>query len=440
MNKKQPIDLLVTASWVIPVIPKKAVYQDYAIAINQQKIVGLCPLSEAKQNYHYSERVDLSGQVVMPGLINAHGHIPMSLFRGMADDYELMTWLKQYIWPAEQKWLSEAFVHDGAQLAMAEMLLSGTTCFHDMYLFPEATAQISDQVGMRTLITPVIFDFPSAWGAGPDDYIAKALNLFSIYKDSPFVSIGFGPHAPYTVGDKTLERVAETAEKLDMIVQMHVHETADEVETAIKETGLRPLQRLQKLGLLSSRFQAVHMTQIDEVDIPLLMNSGSHVIHCPESNLKLASGFCPTHQLMEAGVNVALGSDGAASNNDLDLFGELKTAALIAKAVTGDATALDAHTALSMATVNGAVAMGISDKVGSIEVGKEADLIAVDLSHVSSQPVYDPASLLVYGNCGHKVSHVWIAGQCQVKEGELTHFDWTELCNRAQSWQQKIVA
>jgi 5-methylthioadenosine/S-adenosylhomocysteine deaminase len=442
MNKLTPApqtaDHLISASWIIPVIPKGQVLENHAIIIKDQTIIDILPIDQAKQDYLPAKQTHLPGQALLPGLINAHGHAPMALFRGMADDFELMDWLEHHIWPAEHKWVDAQFVHDGAELAIAEMLMSGTTCFHDMYFYPEVTAKLAHSTGIRALITFPVFDFPSAWGQGPDDYIHKGLQLFDDFKHSQYVNIGFGPHAPYTISNEPLQRIATYAAELDMVVQMHLHETAFEVETALRETGKRPIQRLHDLGLLGPRFQGVHMTQLNQDDIALLKSTGSHVIHCPESNLKLASGFCPVQQLLSSDINVALGTDGAASNNDLDLFGELKTAALIAKAVANDATAVDAHTALAMATIHGAIAMGIEDQTGSLEFGKQADIIAVDLSHLSSQPVYDPTSHLAYANCGHQVSHVWIAGHCQLQNGKLTGLNQTDIREKAQAWQQKI--
>lgn len=434
------IDHLITAEWVIPVVPRNQVLHHHAIAISDNKIVGLCPIDQAEQLFAWQNRTDLGEQVLLPGLINAHGHSAMSLFRGMADDFALMDWLENHIWPAEQQWVDADFVRNGVELAIAEMLLSGTTCFHDMYFFPEVTAKVAEENDIKALVTFPIFDFPSAWGSGPDDYFAKGTALIEQYQNHPLVQIGFGPHAPYTVGDDALQKLAELSNKHRVPVQMHVHETAFEVQSAIEATGIRPLQRLHDLGLLNERFQAVHMTQISDSDIELLKKTSSHIIHCPESNLKLASGFSPIQQLLDAGVNVAIGTDGAASNNDLDLFGEIKTAALVAKAVASDATALNAHQALQMATINGAKAMGIEDKTGSLEIGKQADIVAVDLSSLSMQPLYDPTSHLVYANAGSQVSHVWVDGKALVKDGQLTQMDTESIKQKARQWQQKIHA
>ncbi|WP_330926989.1 TRZ/ATZ family hydrolase [Candidatus Sororendozoicomonas aggregata] len=438
MTTKTTIDHLITASWVVPVIPEKTIYSDYAIAVHNGRIAGLTPIAEAEELYTYHHRTNLPNQAIIPGLINAHGHASMSLLRGFADDHPLQTWLQDYIWPVEGKWVSEEFVHDGTELAMGEMLLSGTTCFHDMYFFPEKVGRLAERVGTRSFITPNIFDLPCAWGSGPDDYLQKTQQTIDEFKGSELVKIGIGPHAPYTVSDPVLEKVIAKAADNDLIIQMHVHETQGEVVDAIRDHGQRPLKRLANLGMLNDRFQLVHMTALNADDFQLLEGSGSHVVHCPESNLKLASGFCPVQKLMDAGVNVALGTDGAASNNDLNLLSEAQTAALLAKAVAGDATAVSAHKALAMATINGAKAMGLEQETGSLEPGKSADLVAIDLSGLPFQPLYEPVSQIIYTGGSHQVSHVWIRGKCQVKNRQLQTLDTEKLMNTARRWKGKI--
>lgn len=440
MDNMKTVETLIYAEWIIPIVPHDCILTKHAIAINDNKIIDILPTEKAKQHYQANNTLELPNQVLMPGLINSHGHAAMTLFRGLADDYPLMTWLEEYIWPAEQKWVNEDFVKDGTELAIAEMLRSGTTCFSDMYFFPNKTAEAAHHAGIRAQITFPVFDFPSAWGLDANDYIHKGLQLRDDFKHSQYIDIGFGPHAPYTVADKALQRVAMYAAELDSIVHMHLHETAHEVQDALKQNGERPLQRMNKLGLLSPRMQCVHMTELNDNDIELIVSSGAHIIHCPESNLKLASGFCPVDKLLKAGINVALGTDGAASNNGLDMFSELRSAAMLAKAVAGDATAVPAHQALRMATINGAIAMGMQDKIGSLEAGKEADIISIDLSDVESHPIYDPASHLVYTQCGHRVSNVWIAGKQVLAERQPTGLNLIELSEKATLWRDKIAA
>lgn len=433
-----PIDLLINARWIIPVVPANRILNDCAIAIHEGRIIAILPQEEANKRYVATHTENADEHVVIPGLINAHGHAAMSLLRGFADDKPLAEWLNNHIWPLEKQWVDEEFVRDGAELAIAEMIKSGTTCFSDMYFFPEQTAQAALDAQIRCQITFPILDFPTSWGTGPDDYFTKGLELHDNFQANPLIRIGFGPHAPYTVGDETLKKIAVLSQEMDVPIHIHLHETADEIEESIAKYGTRPTQRLMDLGLLSPLTQCVHMTQINDIDIAILQQSGAHVIHCPESNLKLASGFCPIDKLLNANINVALGTDGAASNNDLDLFSELKTAALLAKAVSNNASALDAHSALRMATLNGAKAMGIDDQVGSLEVGKQADITAIKMSDIELQPLYNLASQLIYTHSGHRVSHVWVNGKCLLENYELQTINERELKQKVRHWQEKI--
>ena len=432
------IDLLINSRWIIPVVPENRIFENCALAVDQQKIVGIYPQAEASSKFVADSVVDLGEHIVMPGLVNAHGHAAMSLLRGYADDLPLRPWLEEHIWPVEARVLSEQFVADGTDLAMAEMIKTGTTCFADMYFFADSVAEQVRRSGMRSQVGFTIFDFPTAGGKDPDDYIHKGLQLRDSYKGDELIKIACAPHAPYTVGDDTMRRIATYANELDMAVHIHCHETAQEVRDSLKLYSCRPLQRLDDLGILLPQTQLVHMTQIDQDDIRLIQDNNCHVVHCPESNLKLASGFCPGGKLIDAGINVAIGTDGAASNNDLDLFGELKTAALLAKAVAGDAAMLDAHAALRMATINGAKALGWEDQTGSLEAGKSADIIAVEISSLSQKPLYNPASQLVYSNAGSQVTHSWVAGKALLKERALMTLDEQNLIRRADAWRNQI--
>lgn len=431
-------DSLIIARWIIPVRPVGTVFEDHAIAISNGDIIDILPRAEAGQRYTAAQTIELDEHVLCPGLINSHGHAAMSLFRGMADDQPLQAWLEQHIWPAEAQWVSEEFVRDGSQLAVAEMLRSGTTTFSDMYFFPNVVAKVASDAGMRAQITSPVFDFPTIWGQDPDEYIRKGLEVRDDFKHSELIDVVFGPHAPYTVGDEPLRRIAMLAAELDTNIHIHVHETAEEVAEAVEQTGTRPLARLDELGILTPRTQLVHMTALTEDDIERVRLSGAHVVHCPQSNLKLASGYCPVQTLIDAGINIALGTDGAASNNSLDMFSEMRTAALLAKAVAADASALNDWQALEAATLGGARAMGIDNKVGSLEVGKQADIIAIDFSAIEQQPVYQPISQLVYTHCGHRVKHSWIAGEQVLKDRQPTKLDLTEIANKAKRWRNKI--
>lgn len=432
------VDTRINARWLIPIEPANTVLDHQALLIQGDRIAAIVPQHEADHRYRARETIDLPHHVAMPGLINMHGHAAMSLFRGLADDLPLMTWLNDHIWPAEGQFVSADFIADGTSLAIAEMLRTGTTTFSDMYFFPEVSATVAHDVGIRAQICFPLMDMPTMWGSGPDEYLAKGEALIRQWQGDPWIMPAIGPHAPYTVSDEPLTRAIQLSRDLDARIQLHLHETAFEVADAVEKSGKRPLNRMADLGLLTASTQCVHMTQISDSDLDTLTNTGVHIIHCPESNLKLASGLCPIETLSQAGLNVAIGTDGAASNNNLDLFGELNTAALLAKVVTGDAAALSAHRALAMATINGARALGREHELGSLEAGKLADVIAIDLSDPFIQPVYDPASHLVYSNHGRQVSHSWIGGVPQVQEGRLTRVDVPDLMLRVQNWSEQI--
>ncbi|MBY6189680.1 TRZ/ATZ family hydrolase [Microbulbifer agarilyticus] len=438
-NKKQTVDTLIHARWIIPVVPEQRVYENCSLAIKDGAISAILPSDEARARFTANEIHELDNQLVIPGLINTHNHAAMSLLRGFADDQPLMTWLEKHIWPAEQKWVSPEFVSDGTRLSIAEMLRSGTTTFSDQYFFPEATAAAAREAGIRAQIAFPIIDFPNAWSRNGFDAIDKGLALRDDYRSHSRIGLAFAPHAPYTVGDDTLQKIAVYADELGMPVQMHLHETAGEVEKAVADTGLRPIERLHKLGLLSPQFLSVHMTALNDADIALISKTGAHVSHCPRSNLKLASGFTPVAKLLDADINVSIGTDGPASNNGIDMLMETNTAALLAKAVSGDASALPAHQALAMATINGARALGIDDVTGSLEIGKAADLCAIDLDALEQQPLHDPTSQLIYTANGHNVRNVWVAGKQLLKDRVLTTMNEAEVKQRAEIWRDRIA-
>jgi 5-methylthioadenosine/S-adenosylhomocysteine deaminase len=431
------VDTLINAGWIVTVDTHKNVLSQHSLAITDGRITAILPWEEAKL-FDASEVIDLPQQVLMPGLINAHGHSAMTLFRGMADDLPLMTWLQEHIWPAEGQWVNEAFVADGTELAIAEMLKTGTTCFSDMYFFPEVAANVASNAHIRAQFCGPVLDFPTTWAQNANEYIDKCQTLHASFEQHSLVTTGFGPHAPYTVSDEPLVKIGELSKTMNCKVQIHLHETAFEVTDAVEKTGKRPTQRLHDLGLLNSNLQVVHLTQANDVDIKLLSENKVSVVHCPESNLKLASGMCPVEKLRLANINVCLGTDGAASNNDLNMFGEMRTAAMLGKAVAGDAAAMPAHYILEMATINGAKALGLDKEVGSLEVGKAADIISVDFSAVECQPIYDPVSHLVYVTGADKVKNVWVNGRQQVNQGKLCHIDEQALITKIQAWSHKI--
>lgn len=436
MDSDNSIDLLIEPRWIIPMTAGARVLQAHCVAINNGRIVDIVPTHQ--QRYQPRQHVKLEQHAVLPGLINTHTHSAMSLLRGYADDMALKPWLETAIWPAEAKHADVRFVVAGTQLAAAEYIQSGTTTFVDMYFFPDKVAQQAQQTGLRTCVGFPVMEFPTAWAQGPDDYLHKGMALCDEFKNDPLVSILFGPHAPYTVADETWRKIRMYADELELPVQAHINETQGEVHESLAQYQVKPLQRLDQLGMLTPDLMAVHMTALDDEDIELIANRGIHVVHCPESNLKLASGFCPVGRLQSAGVNVTLGTDGAASNNDLSLLNEMRTAALLAKAVAEDATAVDAYSALQMATINAAKALQLDDTIGSIEIGKAADLIAIDLDQVNTQPLYDPIAQIVYAANDRQITHSWVAGRCLMQERTLQTLNTAQLLTQAREWQQKI--
>jgi 5-methylthioadenosine/S-adenosylhomocysteine deaminase len=432
-------DFLVHPEWLIPMTEKGLILSGYSMAIGQGKILAIDTRDALASRCQARREIDLPRQVLIPGLINAHGHSPMTLFRGFADDMPLQPWLEEKIWPAEGRWVSEKFVRDGAMLAIAEMLLSGTTAFTDMYFFPDEIARAALEANIRVQLASPILDFPTIWAQDADEYIRKTTELNDRYKNNNHVKVAFGPHAPYTVSDAPLKHISTLANELDLPIHIHVHENAQEVEQAVRQTGIRPLQRLEELGLISQLLQCVHATQLTEDEIELLASNGATVIHCPASNAKLASGQCPASTIMAAGINLCLGTDGAASNNELNMIQEMRMAALFGKVSTNDAASMSAWDVLGMATVNGARAMGREDTLGTLEVGKAADCVAIDLDHLNSMPTYDPVSTLVYSARGSQVSHVWVDGRLNVDQGELVSLDKAELLAVAARWQRKIL-
>ncbi|HEX5961042.1 MAG TPA: TRZ/ATZ family hydrolase [Rhodanobacteraceae bacterium] len=440
MTSPRPIDLLLSARWIVPVEPDRVVLEKHAVAIDAGAIVEVLPIVDAAAKYVPRERVDLPEHALIPGLVNAHTHNPMTLLRGLADDLPLMTWLQEHIWPVEAKVIGSEFVRDGVELAIAEMLRGGTTCCNENYFFPDTQAATYKAHGFRAMVGLPIIEFPSAWAKDRDEYFERALAVHDRYRSDPLVGTTFGPHAPYTVSDASFERIRTLSDQLDLPVHLHLMETAREVEDSKREHGLRPMQRLQKLGLVNDRLIAVHMTQASGAEIELCAAAGMSVVHCPESNLKLASGFCPAEKMRRAGVNLALGTDGPASNNDLDMFGELRTAALLAKGVAGDAAVFDDAFALRAATLNGARAIGLGDRIGSIEAGKRADLAAVRLDEVETQPLYNVVSHLAYAVSRRQVSDVWIDGDRKLADGALVDFDLAGVLEKARRWRERIAA
>jgi len=427
-------DLLVSAPWILPVAPDNTILQDHCLVVDGNAIIDLGERARMLAKYQPSELLDLDNHIVMPGLINAHGHAAMSLLRGAGEDQPLSQWLNETIWPMEARLVNAEFVRLGTELAIVEMLLSGTTTFSDMYFFPEVAAQVSAELGMRAQIAFPLIEFANVWSENVTDALHKGLALNDSYRHHELINVALGPHSAYSLSAKEMERVGMYAHELEINVQIHLHETADEVHQGHSNNSQSWLTRLHELGMLGPQLQAVHMTQVTPAEIELIADTHTKVVHCPTSNLKLASGYCPMTQFQAAGVCVALGTDGAASNNRLDMFDEARLAALLAKHHQQDPTAGAAPTVLQMATLDGARVLGIDDITGSLETGKRADFISVNVSSLGMLPTYNPFATLIHGSAGGAVDNVFVNGKALVRNRELTQISQTELAQRVQSW------
>lgn len=434
----RPVDTLIFPKWLVPVRPRGQVLQHHAIAIQSGRIAGVLPREEALNRYQPAEVLELPEHALFPGLINLHTHAAMTLLRGFADDLPLMRWLTQHIWPAEGAHVNEGFVLDGSLLACLEMLRGGVTCFSDMYFFPAQAAEAARLTGMRACLGLIVLEFPSAYATDVDDYLRKGFALHDTLHDEARITTAMAPHAPYTISNRSFEKVLTYAEQLNLNIHTHLHETQDEIARSEAEFGLRPLARLENLGVLGPNLVAAHGVHLNAGEMALLEKRGCHIAHCPASNLKLASGIAPVKALLQTGVNVGLGTDGAASNNTLDMIQEMRLAALLAKGATGDAETLPAWQALEMATINAAMALGLENEIGSLEVGKAADLMAIDLSAPETMPCFDPVSHLVYAASRRQVSHVWVAGENLLWQGQLVKMEEKEILEKARAWQNKL--
>ena len=434
----QAPDFLILARWILPVEPAGAVLEDHALAVSGERIAALLPGAEARRCWPRATRVERPDHVVIPGLVNAHTHAGMTLLRGFADDITLQAWLENHIWPAETRHLSEDYVRVGTELALVEMVRSGTTCFADMYFFPDVGAEVAVGRGVRMAVGLPMVDFPNIWAEDRQASLRKNAELFGRYRGEAGISFTMAPHAPYSVDDSGLKLCAELAEERDIPIHIHVHETAGEIAESFQRHRCRPLARLDRLGVVNERLMAVHATQLEGGEIAVLAERGCSVVHCPQSNLKLASGFAPVAALLAAGVNVALGTDSTASNNDLDLLEELQTAALLAKGVSGNAGAVSAAEALQMATLAGARALGLDGEIGSLRPGKAADFVALDLSAANTQPVYDPASQVAYSGKSSQITDVWVRGKALMEAGRLGWDDEEDILTQAREWGTRI--
>jgi len=436
----QHCDSLIAPRWCVPVEPAGTVLEDHAVAVSDDRIIDILPRDEAQAAYQPSVLVERPDHLLIPGLINAHTHAAMTLFRGLADDEPLQTWLHDGIWPAEKRWASAEMVRDGTELAIAEMLQAGITCFSDQYFFPEIVAETAVDLHMRAVVGTPVVDIPTAWANDAAEYLSKGSELVhDTYADHPLISTCFAPHSTYTLSDNSLIELRVLADQLDVPVQMHLHETAAEVAEAVEKTGMRPIERLDRLGLMNASLLAVHAVHVNAAEIAQMAVAGVAIAHCPRSNLKLASGIAPVAEFVRAGISVGIGTDGAASNNVLDILDELRTAALLAKVVADDAAAVGAEGALRMATLDAAKVLRRDHEIGSIEAGKWADLTCIDLMRCNSQPVYDPISQLVYTARADQVTDVWVAGRHQLVLGQLTGIDIDSIFKRSTEWQTRIA-
>ncbi len=436
----QYVDTVIDARWVIPVDSANRVLEHHSVVISGKKIQAILPSEEVSKLFKPKQYIERKNHAIIPGLVNSHTHAAMCLFRGAAEDRPLISWLNEVIWPLEGKWVDEEFVRDGTTLAIAEMIQSGTTCMNDMYFFPEITGKVAEQLHMRTCLGMIVLDFPTAWAGSADEYLEKGQRLHSQFKNSDIVTTMLAPHAPYTVSDQTFKKVMQISDDANLGIHMHVHETKQEVENAVQETGIRPIERLKELGVINSRLIAVHATELNDEEISLLAESNCSVAHCPKSNLKLASGVCRTGDLVQNHVNVAIGTDSAASNNSLNMLEELRFAALLVKGLSGDASQLSVHEALRMATINGAKSLGIDLVTGSLEPGKLADLSAIDLSGIACSPLYNPVAQIVHAASRSQFTDVFIGGKQVLRNKKLLTIDEVECLKIANRWQKKIAS
>lgn len=411
---------------------------DYSLAVEGGLFVGIVPTLEAKTQFTAQEEYSLPTHVLMPGLINAHTHVSMNLLKGLADDLKLLAWLQNHIWPAEAAVISPEFVKDGALLAMAELIRGGVTCFNDNYFYMDELAEVVNEVGMRAVLAECFFKFSTPWSPNPEVAFERMERLIAFCKTTETITPAIFPHAPYSTDIPLLEKISAFAKKHDLIIHTHLLESQTEINEYIDEHKCRPLDLWNKLGLIGPKTVAVHMTYVNDEDMKIIRIQKAHVVNCPESNMKLASKVSPVQKMLNMGINVALGTDGAASNNDLDMFGEMKSAAFLSKVWTDDPESLNAKTVLEMATLNGAKALQLADKVGTIEIGKALDAIAVDMDTIETLPCFNPVSQLVYATPRNQVTHVWVNGKILMDNRKLTTIDEAALKKKAYAWQDKL--
>lgn len=437
----QPCDILIEAAWCLPVDPAGRLLEHHALVVSDGRIVDLLPVAAAREQFAPTVRIARPGHLLLPGLVNAHTHAAMTLFRGFGDDLPLERWLNERVWPAEQQIVGAGMVRDGTRHAIAEMLKNGITCFGDQYFFPETVAEAAVEAHMRAVVATPVVDFRTPWAADAEECLAKGAELVhDRYADQPLIGTAFAPPSTAAVSDASLRKLRVLADQLDSRIQIHLHETAQEIAGEAGRSGKRPFDRLDDLGMVNSSLVAVHAVHLDDGETARCAERGVSIVHCPRSNLKLASGIADVARFRRLGLAVGLGTDGAASNDELDVLGEMRAAALLAKGLTGDAAALSAADAVRLATLEGARALGIEADTGSLEAGKWADVTCVDLRTLNSQPVYDPVSQLVYTARAEQVTDVWVAGRHLVESGSLLELDTEEILGRSNEWRLRIAA
>jgi 5-methylthioadenosine/S-adenosylhomocysteine deaminase len=420
---RRPVALIVLGRSVITENAAHDILTPGAVAIDGTDIVAVGTPADITNRYAPAETIDARDEIGMPGLINTHTHAPMVMFRGLADDLALMDWLQKYIFPAEAKTVSPAFVRTGTRLAALEMIESGTTTYADMYYFEEEIAKATREAGLRGVLGQTIIQFPVPDARTPAEGLARAERFIQAFKGDSLIVPAVAPHALYTNDKATLLACAALAHKYDVPVIIHVAETEDELKTTREQHQTTPVQYLESIGFWGPRTLAAHGVWVNDADIQILKRRGVGVAHNPESNMKLASGAAPVTKYLAAGVALGLGTDGAASNNDLDMFGAMRQAAFLAKLTTRDPTAVPARTALDMATIGGAKAMGMAAAIGSLEAGKRADLIAVSMASARQTPLYDPVSHLVYVTRGDDVRTTIVNGKILMKDRQVRTLD-----------------
>jgi len=435
---KKNASIIISASWIFTSNSEGELLSDYSIVIEDNKIIDLVPQSKVFDEYVASDIYELTDHILIPGLINTHTHAAMSLFKGFSDDLPLQDWLSNHIWPAEKKFVSSSFVKDGSVLALAEMIKSGITTFNDMYFFPDATAEAAKELGVRGNIGLVVLDFPTNYAADPEDYLLKGFDFRDKWRNEELITTCIAPHAPYSVSDEAFTLINTFAEELNINIHTHLHETQWEINESIEKYGVTPVQRLNNLGIIGPSLMAAHCVHLNNQDIAILAKNKVNIIHNPSSNMKLGSGFSDTSKMLKQNLNISLGTDGSASNNRLDVMEEMRLAALLIKGSTQSPELLPAKEAIKMATINGAKALGLDSEIGSIEINKKADLVAINLNSIENQPVYNPLATLVYSSSRSDISYVWINGEIKLKDKNLVKIDEDRIIQLAKKWQRKL--